>query len=263
MQLVRYGADRRPSDGRRWRRELRKRLGIPELAHVEVRPQPRRPAAGWRSAASSERHRVSPARAQPHQAYAGHVAPLGGRDVARFLTGSSRAHLSNVRGPLGRLLDRIAERKGDLRAALATFTNGWLASRSADTGLDWRWYFVRYAEMRAGRSGIHASPTGALGYRVCMLEKKVMSSYYRDPYLSAIREQSGVADGAVEGSVAQHWGGGPWFSGYETEARWMRLRASARRVQYRHTRAGPPPGSTRSPRPTRRGCDGPTATAWS
>lgn len=159
------------------------------------------------------------------------MAPLGDRDVARFLTGSSRAHLSNVRGPLGRLLDAIAERKGDLRAALATFTNGWLASRSADTGLDWRWYFVRYAEMRAGRSGIYASPTGALGYRVCMLDKKVMSSYYRDPYLSAIREQSGVADGAVEGSVAQHWGGGPWFSGYETEARWMRLRASGTGIQ--------------------------------
>lgn len=148
-----------------------------------------------------------------------------------ILTGSSRANLSEVRGPLGRLLDAVAGREGDLRAALESFTRGWLDSKDAETGLGWRWYFVRYPEMRAGRSGIYASPTGALGYSVCMLDKKAMSSYYRDPYLSAIREQSGVADAAVEGAVAQHWGGGPWFTGYETEARWMRLRASGAGMQ--------------------------------
>lgn len=148
-----------------------------------------------------------------------------------ILTGSSREHLADVRGPLGRLLDAVAERDGDLRLALESFTSEWLDSKDAETGLDWRWYFVRYAEMRAGRSGIYASPTGALGYSACMLDKKAMSSYYRDPYLSAIRKESDVGEAAVEGAVAPHWGGGPWFTGYETEARWMRLCASGAGMQ--------------------------------
>lgn len=148
-----------------------------------------------------------------------------------ILTGSSRAHLANVRSALGRLLDAVAEREADVRSALKSFTSGWLESQEHASGLDWRWYFVRYPEMRAGRSGIYASPSGVLGYRVCMLDKKAMSSYYRDPYLSTIRQQSGVGETAVEGAVAQHWGGGPWFTGYETEARWMRLGASGTGMQ--------------------------------
>lgn len=148
-----------------------------------------------------------------------------------ILTGSSRAYLTAVRGALGRLLDAVAEREGDVRSALESFTNAWLGSSDRANGLDWRWYFIRYPEMRAGRSGIYACGTGALGYSVCMLDKKAMSSYYRDPYLSAIRQQSGVAEAAVQGAVAQHWGGGPWFTGYETEARWMRLTISGAGIQ--------------------------------
>lgn len=148
-----------------------------------------------------------------------------------ILTGSSRAQLADVRDALGRLLDTVAEHEGDVRSALETFTEAWLDGVDAASGLDWRWYFVRYPEMRAGRSGIYASPTGSLGYCVCMLDKKAMSSYYRDPYLSAIREQSGVPETAVQGAVAQHWSGGPWFTGYETEARWMRLEASGAEMQ--------------------------------
>lgn len=63
-----------------------------------------------------------------------------------------------------------------------------------------------------------------------MLDKKAMSSYYRDPYLTAIRRQSGVAQAAVQGSV-QHWSGEPGFTGYETEARWMRLVRSGTSLQ--------------------------------
>ncbi len=138
------------------------------------------------------------------------------------LTGSSRAHLAGVRDALGRLLDTIAARSTDVRSALVAFTQAWLESPDATKWRDWRWYFVRYPEMRAGKSGIYASATGTLGYSVCMLDKKAMSSYYRDPYLSAIRQQSGVSQTAVQGSV-QHWSGEPGFTGYETEQRWMRL----------------------------------------
>ena len=148
-----------------------------------------------------------------------------------ILAGSSRAHLAHLRDALKCLLDAVAERSGDVRSALESFTNGWLALSDSSNGLDWRWYFARYQEMRAGLSGIYACATGALGYRVCMLDKTAMSSYYRDPYLSAIRQQSGVADAAVQGAVAQHWAGGPWFTGYETEERWMRLTASGIEMQ--------------------------------
>lgn len=151
-----------------------------------------------------------------------------------ILTGASRAHLAGVRDALGRLLDTVAEREGDVRSALETFTQSWLDDVDAAKGLDWRWYFVRYPEMRAGRSGIYASATGSLGYSLCMLDKKAMSSYYRDPYLSAIRQQSGVSAEVVQGAVAQHWSGGPWFTGYETEARWMCLEASGAEMRCVH-----------------------------
>ena len=147
-----------------------------------------------------------------------------------ILTGSSRAHLAGVRDALGRLLDAVASRDGDVRSALVTFTQDWLVSSDDANGRDWRWYFVRYPEMRAGRSGIYASATGTLGYSVCMLDKKAMSSYYRDPYLTAIRQQSRVAQTAVHGSV-QHWSGEPGFTGYESEARWMRLVRSGTELQ--------------------------------
>ena len=147
-----------------------------------------------------------------------------------ILTGSSRARLANVRDALGRILDVVAERVGDVRSALESFTNEWLASAAAN-GLDWRWYFVRYSAMRAGHSGIYAGVIGSPGYSVCMLDKKAMSSYYRDPYLSAVRQQSGVPESAVRGQVARHWPKGPWFTGYETEARWMQLTTSGAAFQ--------------------------------
>jgi len=148
-----------------------------------------------------------------------------------ILTGSSRARLAGVRGAFGHLLDDLANRKGDIMSALELFQKAWLEDQDERGGLDWRWYFVRYQEMRAGRSGIYAWATGAPGYSVCMLDKQAMSSYYRDPFLSAVRWQSQVPEGTVQGTVGEDWAGGPWFTGYETEARWMRLKASGLEVQ--------------------------------
>lgn len=147
-----------------------------------------------------------------------------------ILTGPSRTHLASVRKALGCLLDAVASRDGDVPSALTTFTQDWLRSSDHAKGLDWRWYFVRYPEMRVGRSGIYASATGKLGYSVCMLDKQAMSSYYRDPYLTAMRQQSGVAQIAVQGSV-QHVSGEPGFTGYETAARWLRLAKSGMGMQ--------------------------------
>jgi hypothetical protein len=148
-----------------------------------------------------------------------------------LLAGASRAHLAGTREVRGRLLDAVAARDGDVRSALESFTSRWLEASLDESGLDWRWYFVKYPVMREGRSGIYAGVNGSLGYSVCMLDKEAMTSYYRDPYLSAIRLESGVADSAVQGAVGHHWPGGPWFTGYETEPRWMRLKASGAEIQ--------------------------------
>lgn len=149
-----------------------------------------------------------------------------------ILTGSSRAHLAGVRDALGRVLDVIAAREGDVRSALVAFTQAWLENTDHAKGLDWRWYFVRYPAMREGRSGIYASSTGKLGYSLCMLDKHAMSSYYRDPFLAAIRRESGVEQSRVRGTV-EHWSGEPGFTGYETQQRWMHLTRSDTQMQVR------------------------------
>ena len=148
-----------------------------------------------------------------------------------ILTGSSRERLATVRDTLGHLLDFVTERRSEVRTALESFTKAWLKDAEATNALDWRWYFVRYAKMREGRSGIYAHETKSLSYSVCMLDKKTMSSYYRDPYLSAIRHESGVSESKVQGTVWQEWPCGPWFTGYETEARWMELKESGARMR--------------------------------
>ena len=145
---------------------------------------------------------------------------------AEILSGMSRANATRVRASLGKVLDVVAKRQGDISSGLQAFQQCWLQDITFEQRRDWRWYFVRYQEMRKGRSGIYASATGSLSYNVCMLGKQAMSSYYRDPYLSAIKCESGVSASSVSGSVWENWSSGPWFTGYETAPRWMRLNAS-------------------------------------
>jgi hypothetical protein len=130
-----------------------------------------------------------------------------------LLTGAGRSHLGETRKVLGRLLDRVAQANGDPREVLEAIQTEWLEATDASAGLGWRWYFVKYAAMREGSSGIYVGSNGMLGYDVCMLDKTQMNSWYRDPYLLAIHRASGVR-AAVED---------PWFTGYETNPRWMRL----------------------------------------
>lgn len=147
------------------------------------------------------------------------------------LTGFRRDQLTKVRVALACILDALAERNGSVESTLQFFRANWLQDvDSGKIGLDWRWYFVHYPEMRDGHSGIYACPGGVLGYNVCMLDKKAMSSHYRDPYLSAIRQQSGVQGSVVRGSVAIDRFDGPWFTGYESEERWMVLVASGAKM---------------------------------
>jgi hypothetical protein len=130
-----------------------------------------------------------------------------------LLTGAKRTNLDATRAVLARLLDTFAEGQGSTRERLEAISARFLATRTAATHFDWRYYFVKYSAMREGRSGIYAGLDGTLGYMVCMLHKRQMNSSYRDPYLLAIWRESGVGKAVHD----------PWFTGYETHPRWMRL----------------------------------------
>lgn len=130
-----------------------------------------------------------------------------------FTAPAARSSIDSTRAVLGAFLDEVAKDAGDLRACLERIQSDWLAEQSA---YDWRYYFVKYPAMREGHSGIYFSATDQLGFDVCMLDKKRLSSNYRDPYLHAMWRLSGVGDG-VEKEM---------FSGYATEPRWMSLTKS-------------------------------------
>ncbi|WP_236167513.1 DUF262 domain-containing protein [Pseudomonas fulva] len=105
--------------------------------------------------------------------------------------------------PLTQLLDQVAQSGNDL-AVLKQIQQAFLAACERDHMLDWRYYLVKYLRMREGNSGRYA--ISQRGYSICMLDKTVMRSYYRDPYLSAVATTSGlnIPDNNL------------WFYGYET-----------------------------------------------
>lgn len=103
-----------------------------------------------------------------------------------------------------------------------SITTEFLADRRNAKHFDWRFYLAAYDEMREGRTGIyygeHLRTTGTWNYSMCMLRTDSLtgSAYYRDPFLLAVWKRSGVGEAVRD----------PWFRGYETEPRWLRLTAS-------------------------------------
>ena len=108
---------------------------------------------------------------------------------------------------------------------LETIVDKFVADREAGAELDWRYYLVRYPRMREGNSGIYYGANHALGYELTMLLKTVQRSWYRDPYLYAIWRESGSPE-EVSDRRSPGGGTGPWFIGYSTDERWMRLERS-------------------------------------
>ena len=132
-----------------------------------------------------------------------------------LLTSSTRSGMAQTRDTMAVLLDHVSARgQVTVAEALTDFTSAWLARREKAEHYDWRYYFVRYDVMRSGASGRYVGEDGRLGYSVCMLNKIQMNSYYRDPYLQAIRQAVNQPD-AIEDC---------YFTGYETDPRWMPVR---------------------------------------
>jgi hypothetical protein len=127
-----------------------------------------------------------------------------------------REALSRIRSVLGRLLDRMAASTGDTQATLKAVADEFLDERIARSRYDWRYYLVRYPVMRDGNSGIYYGADGRLGYELTMLRKTVQRSYYRDAYLYAIWCEAGQPIDVED----------PWFYGYSTTPRWMKLAKS-------------------------------------
>lgn len=110
--------------------------------------------------------------------------------------------------PLTLLLDNVAQSGGDL-GVLKTIQRTFIDECELNQSLDWRYYLIKYPSMRRGTSGRYA--VSQRGYSICMLDKTVMRSYYRDPYLSELASMSGLA--ILDTNL--------WFYGYETERRWL------------------------------------------
>ncbi|MEU7873048.1 hypothetical protein [Dactylosporangium sp. NPDC049140] len=67
--------------------------------------------------------------------------------------------------------------------------------------------------MRTGTTGIYYGADGWLDYSMCMLRTTRLNGYYRDPILLQVRHSSGAGERVED----------PWFTGYETTPRWLRL----------------------------------------
>ncbi len=142
--------------------------------------------------------------------------------VWRYLfTGATRKSLSSTRTVLGDLLDGLAGASGDADEYFETVTSTWLSERESSKAFDWRYYLVKYPNMREGATGIYYGAGGKLGYSMCMLRTTRLNGYYRDPILLEVWWSSGVGERVQD----------PWFIGYETNPRWLRLEQSGVGIQ--------------------------------
>jgi hypothetical protein len=154
------------------------------------------------------------------------TAEPANQDVWRYLfTSATSEDLAPTRQVLGEFLDGLAASATDLRSHLDGVVAAWLADREKRSHFDWRYYLVRYPAMRGGRSvekvdegktGVYWGVGSELGYSLCMMRTTTFGGMYRDPMLLQIWLDSGVNDAALK----------PWFTGWPTTPRWLRLGGS-------------------------------------
>ncbi|MHA7291498.1 DUF262 domain-containing protein [Arthrobacter sp. MDT3-24] len=148
----------------------------------------------------------------------------GYRDPWRLLlTGATRKGLAPTSRVLADFLDNITYRPSPLAETLKEMQRDWLVQREATMEFDWRYYMVKYPDMRSGGSGIYFAEGGELGYSLCNLRGRMtqMNSRYRDPYLLTIWRHLG------EPTEVEN----PWFIGYEWNPRFLTLTASGTGIQ--------------------------------
>jgi hypothetical protein len=149
------------------------------------------------------------------------TASTANQAVWRYLlTAGTHEDLVGTRTVLAAFLDGLAGTHSDPQTHLIDVMAAWLAEREHRSFFDWRYYVVKYPAMRGarndrreGRTGIYFGVDGELGYELCMLRTYYLNGYYRDPVLLQVWISSDVTDAARD----------PWFTGPETNPRWLRL----------------------------------------
>ncbi|BDZ61086.1 hypothetical protein Lsed01_00387 [Demequina sediminis] len=137
-----------------------------------------------------------------------------------LLAGGQRDRIASTRDALMQLLDAVAESDVAPTVTMRDIRAAWLADREEARCFDWRYYFARYPSMRSGDSGIYVRHSEDIGYNVRMLIKTQLNSWYRDPYLLTLWEESGRPDKIED----------PWYRGSEPE-RWFKFRRKSAEVR--------------------------------
>jgi len=155
--------------------------------------------------------------------------------VWRYLfTGATREELASTRQVLGAFLNSFSESSLGVAAHCDALITQALDEATTSGQLDWQYYLLKYPEMRTGDSGIYHGVDGELGFELCMLKKTQLNSLYRDAVLLQLYRAIGSDEGLMEN---------PWFSGWTTEPRHLRLRRSGATVQNVSTGLAFLPGS--------------------
>lgn len=141
-----------------------------------------------------------------------------------LLTAGSREQQNARRRALQLLLDdeRVRDEPEMVDALRAIRRSFCARVDSGNESRDWRYYFVKYDVMRSGASGIYVAQsfddgkTRVLGFSLCMLNTTTLGGYFRDPYLAAMRELSGVGPAATDPL---------YIDQFEDQPRWMELKS--------------------------------------
>lgn len=138
------------------------------------------------------------------------------RDAWReVLVGRTRTDGTSTAVVLGDFLNAVAGSRSSLRATLEQIQTDWLKECEEAASYDWRYYVVKYREMRRGASGIYYAHGRRMGFSLTNLPggRKYRNANYYDPYLLTIDREMGELGGVQR----------PIFSGYEWNPRWLRL----------------------------------------
>lgn len=137
-----------------------------------------------------------------------------------LLTGTTRQGMQRTRETLTAVLDAVTQSDAETIDTLNALSQAFLDRAEAAERFDWRYYLVKYPEMRSGATGIYRADDDQMGYSICMLEKTQLNSYYRDPFLVAVVRRGQLQEVVAAGEQ------GPYFYGRADNPRWLRLSAS-------------------------------------